>query len=186
MKIQHNRRQGISMLETVIYVSLSAVLITLTAQWFHVVFKVASKNKLRQRQHASLKRLADDFRADVVSATGVKVEAQQRQATLTSANGEEIVYEVKGASVKKCVGDPKKPTRREVYPNLGDLKIEFVQDAAIERGKLPRSISMNVFRIPKQLTLEKAKAQKQTVIGREKALLQVRCAPVASPWEVLK
>lgn len=182
MKLYRSRRQGLSMLETVVYVSLSAVLISLTAQWFHVVFKIASKNKLRQRQHAALKRLAEDFRIDVVAATDV--ELQDQQAVLTEADGEQTVYLIESGQVKKMVGDPKKPSRQEVYPDLDDLRIEFVQET------VPRSVSMNVFRRADQRKLEIAESQKpsdsQPDAKQDKALLQIRCAPIASAMEMVK
>ena len=184
MRIKHNRRQGVSMLETVIYVSLSAVLVTLTAQWFHVVFQVASKNKLGQRQHASLKRLAEDFRTDVVSAAEVDLKGEQRQVTLTSALRGKIVYRIEDGWVKKFVGDPKKPAQQETYPDLDDLRIEFSQDEGGELG----AVTMNIFRPSNQFKLEKKSNAQKEIAPKEKetALLQVRCAPIPSSLEEIK
>jgi len=170
----HRRRQGISMLETVIYVSLSAVLISVTAQWFHVVFQVASRNKNRQQQHASLKRLSSDFRADVISATGVSIISPQ-QITLVGVAKDETVYQISGGQVDRIVGDAKQPSRQEVYRDLEDLRLEFVDDASKSAAEF---VSLNVYRPVKQKKLEKSNQQLSVDKSLfEKRLLQIRCGP---------
>ena len=182
MRIASNRRQGTSMLEAMVYVSLSAVLATLTAQWFHVVFQVASKNKLLQRQHCSLKRLAEDLRTDVVAATDVNLTG--KRAALTCGAGEEIVYEIiyeiQGGNVKKIVGDPKQPSRQEIYLDLDDLRIEFV------KGASPSSVVMNVFRPAPALGREDSQSKPQSGSVQERALLQVKCRPIVAPLEMIE
>lgn len=183
MKPHRCRRQGISMLETVIYVSLSAVLISVTAQWFHVVFQVASGNKIRQQQHASLKRLSSDFRADVISATGVSVVSPQ-QINLIGVAEEETVYRISGGQVDRIVGDAKQPLRQEVYRDLEDLRLEFVNDDSTSGAEF---VALNVYRPVKQMELEKS--NQQPPANRSvfvKRLLQVRCGPRSPTREAVQ
>jgi len=179
----HRRRQGISMLETVIYVSLSAALISVTAQWFHVVFQVASQNKNRQQQHASLKRLSADFRADVNSSTGVSIISPQ-QIALVGVSEEETVYRISGGQVDRIVGDAKQPSRQEVYRDLEDLRLEFVDDASKSAAEF---VSLNVYRPVKQKKLEKSNQQLSVDKSLfEKRLLQIRCGPRPPAQEVVQ
>lgn len=183
MKLHRRRRQGISMLETVIYVSLSAVLISVTAQWFHVVFQVASQNKTRQQQHASLKRLSSDFRTDVTSATSVSIISPQ-QIALVGVTEEETVYRISGGQVDRIVGDVKQPSRQEVYRDLEDLRLEFVKD---DSKSVADFVSLNVYRPAKQMKLEKSNQQPSADRSLfEKRLLQVRCGPRLSTREVVQ
>lgn len=183
MKFYRHRRQGFSMLEAIVYVSLSAVLVSLTAQWFHVVFQVASSNNIRQRQHASLKRLASDFRTDVISATSVSLSSSQ-QLALVGVADEEVVYRISGGQVDRIVGDAKQPTRQEVYRDLEDLRIEFVEDDSVSSS---RYVSLNVFRPAKQKKLEQSGQQRPAEKSEiEKRLLQIRCGPRPSGLEVVQ
>lgn len=186
--MKRHRRQGFSMLEAIIYLSLSAVLVSLTAQWFHVVFQVASENKVRQQQHASLKRLASDFRADVVSAADVSFRSSQ-QLSLGGVADEEVVYRISAGRVDRIVGDAKQPTRQEAYRDLEDLRLEFVND---DSASSPKYVSLNVFRRIKQKKLEQKKleqdGQQQPAekSGLEKRLLQIRCGPRPSELEAVR
>ena len=188
MKFYQRRRAGTAMLETIVYVSLSGVLIVLTAQWFHVIFQVASQNKLRQRQHISLKRLVSDFRADVVSATELSVESP-RQLSLVNTAGEEIVYRISKERVDRTVGDSRQPTRQEAYRDLDRLKIEWINE---ESGALPGWVAMNVYRTEQQkkpqLSAEKQNLQTPSAkpTGFKKPILQVRCGPRTGGLEVVQ
>jgi len=183
MKIYSCRRRGVSMLESLIYLSLSVVLITLTAQWFHVVFQVASRNNVRQRQHISLKRLASDFRHDIISATDVALTSPEI-LTLVNAAGEEVVYEISDKKVGKLVGDVNQPTRQEAYPDLEDLRLEFVSG---ESASSKKWFALNVFRPVRQKRLEKTDLQPRAEeSGFEKRLLQVRCGPYPFALEAVQ
>ena len=176
----YRQRQGASMLEALIYVSLSAVLVSLTAQWFHVVFQVASRNKIRQRQHISLKQLASDLRTDVTSATGLSL-TSPKQISLVTTGEEKIVYRVGNGEVDRVVGGFDEPTRQDVYRDLDDLRLEFVGDDSTDAAKF---ISLNVYRPVKQKKL-KGTPQQSVSEGNvtERHLLQVRCCPIPAVQE---
>lgn len=140
MNIYATRRRGFSLLETMVYVSLSAVLVTLTAQWFHVLLQSAAKNRQRQHQHVSLKQLAWDFRDDVYRSTNLQLNDDGTRLTLTDIGGETIHYRISDRHVRRWVGLEQTPSRQQVYRNLRDLRIEF------ESIGLPDGVTINVFR----------------------------------------
>jgi len=179
MRCIQRRRQGTSLLEILVYISLTAVLVAMTAQWFHAVFQVASRSKIQQRQHAALKRLVSDFRRDVVSSTDVLVESPQL-LVLTNVSNQQIVYRIDEGRVASVVGDSKQPTRQEVYPDLGNLRLEFV---AAQSDVLPQWVSLNVFRSSHRMKFEQSKRPPAKFSAFEKRLLQVRCGPRSNGLE---
>ena len=171
------------MLEALIYVSLSAVLVSLTAQWFHVVFQVASQNKIRQRQHVSLKQLAFDLRNDVTLATGLSL-TLPKQVALVTTGKEEIVYRIGNGQVDRVVGSFEEPIRQNVYRDFDDLRLEFVGEDSTDAAKF---VFLNVYRPVKQKKLKDAPLQ--SVRERnvtERRLLQVRCCPLSAVQEAVE
>lgn len=156
------------------YVSLSAVLVSLTAQWFHVVFQVASRNKIRQRQHVSLKRLSSDLRTDLISASDFSLTPPQ-QLSLNVEGKEEIIYRISQGQVDRIVGDAQKPARQDVYRDLDDLRLEFVDGNLTDTSKIA---FLNVYRPAKRKKLDGAAPQSVAEKSlMERPLLQVRCRP---------
>lgn len=157
------------MLETMVYISLSAVLITLTAQWFHVVLQSASKQKQRQRQHVSLKQLAWDFRDDVYESADIALENNGTQISLTSTGGEKTFYLVSDRLVRRWVGQQASPSRQQVYRNLGDLRIEFEPDG------LPDRIAMNIYRPVMTPSLKPSPEPQSGFTFKEMPVLRISC-----------
>ncbi len=171
------------MLEALIYVSLSAVLVSLTAQWFHVVFQVASRNKICQRQHVALKRLSSDLRNDVISAEDVSL-TPPKQLSLVADGKEKIIYRISRGQVDRIVGDVKQPARQDVYRDLDDLRLEFVDGDSEDRSSF---VFLNVYRPVEQKKLKDAAPQSAAEKNvTERPLLQVRCRPVPVTQETVE
>ena len=177
MRYHCQRRTGASMLEALIYVSLSAVLVSLTAQWFHVVFQVASHNKLRQRQHVSLKRLSSDLRTDAISASSLSLKSPKQLSLITTAR-ENVIYRISPGQVDRIVGDSGNPARQNSYRDLDDLRLEFVDDDGDSAGVF-KNVLLNVYR-PVRQKKPKAAALRPVAVenGTETRLVQVRCCPI--------
>lgn len=153
------------MLEMVVYVSLSGFVIALTAQWFHAVFQVASKNKALVRQHSSLKRLASDFRTDVVKGTNVVIQSS-RQVTVLDSSGETIVYHIGEGKIDRTVKQANLRLRSESYRDLSGLRLAFAEEIPIvgDGAESGDGVTLTVLQ----------PAGKESV-AVEKKIMQVRC-----------
>ena len=176
MKRFSNRRRGITLVEAIVYISLSSVLITLTGQWFHVLLRTASKNKQRQRQHITLKQLAWEFRNDVWAAKEFSLNDSETALSLTDAAGKKIAYRIGDGQIQKTVGDEKSPTQQETWRDLEDLKIEF------EITDETKQVSLNLYRENRLPSSQSPASKTATTANKDdvnsKPILQIRSRPV--------
>ncbi|MEM9589572.1 MAG: prepilin-type N-terminal cleavage/methylation domain-containing protein, partial [Planctomycetota bacterium] len=81
------RRQGTTLIEMLVVMSLTATLLGLAIGWIHQSMALASSSRLRGRQERSLQRLTNQLRDDIHLATSATLEDE---TTLTLQLGPQI------------------------------------------------------------------------------------------------
>lgn len=139
--LAHNRR-GVSLVETMVAVSISATILLVSIGWIHQSFKLAKAVKLKQQHHQQLIRLGDQFRQDVRLCQQASSNADGRLVLQSQQHGE-VVYEVETNAVSRTqhlIADEK--THREKYPLIPGSDILW------DETELPQWITLIVRRSP--------------------------------------
>jgi type II secretory pathway pseudopilin PulG len=100
MRRQSHRRRGVSLLEALLAVSISATIFLVAIGWIHQSFKLAKAVKQKQQHHQQLMRLSDQFRQDVRLCQQVLHDADGRWVLQSEERGD-VVYEVEGTVVSR-------------------------------------------------------------------------------------
>lgn len=93
-------RRGVSLIETMVAVSVSATILLVAIGWIHQSFKLAKTVKQKQQHHQQLMRLGDQFRQDVRLCQQVSRDDDGRLVLRSDDHGD-VVYEVYKATVSR-------------------------------------------------------------------------------------
>lgn len=133
-------RRGVSLIETMIAVSVSATILLVAIGWIHQSFKLAKTVKQKQQHHQQLIRLGDQFRQDVRLCQQVSRDADGRLVLRNPERGD-VLYEVDKATVSRAyLSTAAGKTHRENYPLISGSDISW------DDTELPQWITLTIRR----------------------------------------
>ncbi|MEZ6088592.1 MAG: hypothetical protein R3C05_11305 [Pirellulaceae bacterium] len=130
-------RSGVSMLEIIVVVSVTATLMTLCVSWIHQSMKFASKMRDRQHAHQSLLRLSRELRDDVNLGKTLSMKDGQ-SLQIANSDSETIVYTIEGSVVLKTVFREREATKSERFELIPGSVAIWRSDA------MPDTVSLTV------------------------------------------
>lgn len=136
------KRDGYSLIELMMVISVAAVLMMVNVGWMHQSMKFASSMTQRHRHHQNLTRLGWAFRDDVWQSESISV-VDDNRLVLNWQNGTEASYTISDTSLvvekqEQLAEGPR--TKREVFELASGSIIRW------ETAELPDWISLTVFR----------------------------------------
>jgi prepilin-type N-terminal cleavage/methylation domain-containing protein len=135
-------RRGVSLIETMVAVSVSATILLVAIGWIHQSFKLAKTVKQKQQHHQQLIRLGDQFRQDVRLCQQVSRDAEGRWVLRNPERGD-VVYEVDKATVSRTyLSTVAEKTHRENYSLISGSDIRW------DDTELPQWITLTIRRSP--------------------------------------
>lgn len=135
-----NRRQrsGISLFELMVVISISTVLLGMTATWIHQTMKFSARIKKRQNDDHQLFQLASRFREHAYSADSAKIE---NAGELTLSSGKtRWVYQIVDSQINETEYSDGDVVRRQRYELANDLTPIW------NATELPHRIGLTVYR----------------------------------------
>ena len=90
-------RNGYTLIEMIIAMSILMILMAINAKWIHESIKFASKVDDRKRQHLSLDRLDNKLRQDIRQSNSMALE--NRSLTLTFDDELVVTYSIDGTRI---------------------------------------------------------------------------------------
>jgi type II secretory pathway pseudopilin PulG len=135
-----NIRRGVSLIETMVAVSVSATILLVSVGWIHQSFKLAKTVKQKQQHHQQLIRLGDQFRQDVRLCQQVSRDAEGRWVLRNSQRGD-VVYEVDKAMVSRAYrSTATEKTHHERYSLMSGSDVRW------DDSELPQWITLTITR----------------------------------------
>ena len=130
-----NPRRGVSLAELLILLSITTVLIGLSAKLIHRVMQIHSKGIAFQRGEQSAWRLASQIRRDAHAADAVAIDDEQDQEILrlNQADQRQVEYRVVGRSVIRTFKQGEKTVAREEFNFPSNLVLHVDQGVSPER-----------------------------------------------------
>ena len=158
------RRNGISLIETMIAVSASSLLLLLSIGVVHQAMRLSSKAKSRTDFHKSNMRLASQFREDVHQATNIAT-AEDGSLILTSSASNSITYRMESGLRQVVIREVKDSSdanlQQEVFRMLDSAKCEF---KILEN---PDGVTLKLnSRIPGEVELERVEMRVSATTNR--------------------
>jgi prepilin-type N-terminal cleavage/methylation domain-containing protein len=133
-------RRGVSLIETMVAVSVSATILLVAIGWIHQSFKLAKTVKQKQQHHQQLIRLGDQFRQDVRLCQQVSRDADGRWVLRNSQRGD-VVYEVDKATVSRAyLSTAAEKTHHETYSLMSGSDVRW------DDSELPQWITLTITR----------------------------------------
>lgn len=138
MNRNNQKHSGFTLIELMVVISVTSVLIVMTAAWLNETMKFSARVRGLERHHRQLTRLATKFRFDVRHGESIAVQDRTR-LVISYPGGREIVYAIFGNSVQleELVGNR---TRREKYTLARNSMVDW------DVSQLPDSIGLVVTR----------------------------------------
>lgn len=138
--LYHPKKQGFTLLELTVAMSISGVLFVLTIAWINETMKFSRRMDAHQRQHRQLTRLTWDLRNEVRMSHSMSVEDDTR-LILQQSNGQQASYSIRGTTllVEKQIDST---TTRERYTLDTNSRIHWDTTA------MPETIGLIVQRTP--------------------------------------
>jgi type II secretory pathway pseudopilin PulG len=135
-------RRGISLIETMVAVSVSATILLVGIGWIHQSFKLAKTVKQKQQHHHQLMRLGDQFRQDVRLCEQVSRDDDGRLVLRSDDHGD-VVYEIDKNTISRAyLSTATEKTHRENYPLIAGSDISW------DDSELPQWITLMIRRSP--------------------------------------
>ena len=138
-RTQSKNRSGYSLLELIMVISVSGVLLAVSATWMHQSLAFSATINLRQRQHQNLTRLAGDLRDDVRLSIG-----------MSSPDEKQLELEMPGDILIRYVISPSAISVEKRHVDTVFFRDSYGvaagSDVRWDRSKLPDWISLIVYR----------------------------------------
>ena len=138
-RIQCKNRQGFSLLELLMVISVTGVLLAVNATWIHQSLSFSATVNQRQRQHQILMRLAGDLRDDVRLSTGMS-SPDEKQLELAMPGDVLIRYVISSSAISVEKRHLDNVFFRDSYA------VAAGSDVRWDRSELPDWISLIVYR----------------------------------------
>ena len=134
-------RNGVSMIEMLITMSVASALLAVNVVWLHHAMSFSRQMNNRQRHHQQLTRLSRQLRDDVRACENVSV--KKDELTLQFAGGT-TTYTISGNSIllEKKLMSPPGSVKRERFSFSKHSIAEW------DQSELPKWISLTVRRLP--------------------------------------
>ncbi len=158
------RRNGISLIETMIAVSASSLLLLLSIGVLHQAMRLSSKAKSRTDFHKSNMRLAAHFREDVHQATNMAI-TEDGSLMLTLDATKSISYRMESGArqvvIREVKGSSDANHQQEVFRLLDSAKCKF----NIEDNPDRVTLELNS-QIPGEIELERVEMRVSATANR--------------------
>lgn len=141
---QIKNRRGYSLIELMVSISVTGVLLVVTAGWIHQTMKCSSRIKQRQRHHQNMTRLSGNFRDHVHECETIAMDGVDRLA-LTWEDGTRATYTITNNTLQFEKNEPpttsdEPRTKREKYVLSPNSTVEW------DTSEMPGWISLIVSR----------------------------------------
>lgn len=113
-----NYRQGFTLIELIVFISVGSVIFFLSIQLIHLSMQISQKAKEQWQQDATLSRLSRDFRQDARQAIGFDL-SSKTQLSIDSRSGPSVEWRVEDGRVRRLIQQDQK-TAIEDYPLARD------------------------------------------------------------------
>ena len=112
----NRRRSGYALIELLVVLTISAVMLTLSAGMIHLLLKLDRSGRTASEESADLARLARDFRADAHGSTkSGPIEASAGRMVLKVDADRTVEYQVRPRDILRTAREGEKVRRSETY-----------------------------------------------------------------------
>lgn len=127
-----NHRPGTTLIETLIYISIAAIVLPLVLTTTIHAFRASGAVREQSENVSSLERLARRFRDDVHEATDVAAAQNARQLVLTLPGKRRVTYQASATAFERTVTAGKATQEHDtfLFSRLAPAGIEFHTDPA--------------------------------------------------------
>jgi hypothetical protein len=150
-------RQGLSILELLLLITVSSMLMSIVGIWLHKLLLFASLQLDRQRDHMNIQRLASELRQDVQMAESWSF-TQPNELELMLSDNTRIVYRLKPQpdgnqieTIYPAAAQPAPPaadTSRQAMPRQECYRFTSNCDLKWDTTEFPQTLTLVIFRKP--------------------------------------
>lgn len=133
------RRNGVSLIELTIVMSLSSILLLIAVGWIHQSMQLASSMRSRTDRSATLLRLSRQLRDDVHHGESIRMQDDAR-LIIAMQNDRRVIYTITPTGVSRRLTEADRVTAGEQY------SLESPVSARWDASELPDWISLIVDR----------------------------------------